>query len=110
MIDAVLKIVREFLKEQYPDNKFECDINNQPHLNGKTAPMYLFRIDRVCGRDPKTDYVLSREYTWINIFDNRSGANELFRNEIYFRYNNIKNAKILVNQLELLGLILIKPH
>lgn len=91
MIDAVLKIIREFLKEQYPDNKFNCEVNDKVYLNDKSASEYAFRITNTC--------------TWIIIIDNRSGANELFRNEIYYRSNNIKNIEILTNQLELLGLI-----
>ena len=91
MIDVVLKIVREFLKEQYPDNKFKCSINNRTYPNAKVAREYTFKI--------------TNTYTWVIITDNRSGANELFRDEIYYRSNNIKNSEILTNQLELLGLV-----
>lgn len=91
MIDAVLKIVREFLEEQYPDNKFKCSINNRTYPNAKVAREYTFKI--------------TNTYTWVIITDNTSGANELFRDEIYYRSNNIKNIEILTNQLELLGLI-----
>lgn len=91
MIDAVLKIIKEFLEEQYPDNKFHCEVDNKAYFNGGTAPEYAFK--------------LTNTYTWVIITDNRSGANELFRDEIYYRSNNIKNIEILTNQLELLGLI-----
>lgn len=93
MIEAVLKIVREFLEEQYPDNKFNCEIKDKPYFHtDKTMTEYSFRIGPA---DP---------YTWIIIMDNRSGANNLFKNEIYYRTNNIKNLEMLTNQLELLGL------
>ena len=91
MIDVVLKIVREFLKEQYPDNKFKCSINNRTYPNAKIAREYTFKI--------------TNTYTWVIVTDNTSGANELFRHEIYYRSNNIKNSEILTNQLELLGLV-----
>lgn len=91
MIDAVLNIIKEFLKEQYPDKRFKCDINNRTYANDKIATEYAFRS--------------TNTWAWIIIRDNRSGANELFRNEIYYRSNNIKNIEILTNQLELLGSI-----
>lgn len=90
MIDVVLKIVKEFLKEQYPDIKIKCGINNRTYPNAKVAIEYTFKIKNT--------------YTWVIITDNTSGANELFRDEIYYRSNNIKNSEILTNQLELLGL------
>ena len=90
MIDVVLKIVREFLKEQYPDIKIKCGINSRTYPNAKVAREYTFKIKNT--------------YTWVIVTDNTSGANELFRDEIYYRSNNIKNSEILTNQLELLGL------
>lgn len=95
MIETVLNIIDDFLREQYSNSIIEKSIDRRTLPN---TVEYMFKID----------YLYSNRMgfnSWIMLFDNRLGGNNLLKNEIYFRHNNLKNSKLLINQLKLLGLI-----
>lgn len=108
MINCILKIVNDFLKEQYPNEELKKGSYDKEGLDNTVAVEYTFLIDYLPKKELKSKYVTIDSYPWVTVLDNRSGSNKLLKRGIHFRYNKIRHSRVLTNQLELLGLMEIK--